>query len=209
MLAELPGMDHDSAMDRFPQQSVVVALDWREPYDHWGLIPSGRETKGPRRRFKALTVRKGNCAFTRDVPRGMIEFIYRAVVRLKLQERRLAFTRGIVRKGAVSLTRAVAVRELGWGAGSAVVIPRALRFGERMRLVVDGESTSLRVMDLVVLNALLRLAHPGRRPAWYAAMAAAVIVRGWKSLERADTPLVLPEDAAVTNRAPRKRRAVE
>ncbi len=191
-------------MNKTPPTSVVVPLDWRKPYDHWGLIPSGHGTKGPRRRFKALTVRKGNCAFTRDVPRGMIEFIYRAVIRLGLRERRLAFTRGMVRKGALSLTRAVAVRELGWGEGSVVVIPKALRFGERMQLFVDGEPAVLRVMDLVVLNALLRLARPCDRPDWYVVMAAAIIARGWKSLERADIPRVIPGDVADT-RSPRKR----
>ncbi|HSV97425.1 MAG TPA: hypothetical protein VLM75_10900 [Spirochaetota bacterium] len=195
-------------MGKVSPHSVVVPLDWREPCDHWGLFPSGQGTKGPRRRFKALTVRKGNCAFTRDVPRGMIEFIYRAVTRLGLRERRLAFTRGMVRKGAFSLTRAVAVRELGWGAGSAVVIPRALRFGERIQLLVDGEPAILRVMDLVVLNALLRLARPCDRPDWYPAMAAAIVSRGWKSLERTDIPPVIPGKDK-DGKSPRKRRRVK
>lgn len=177
-------------MGKSPLQSPIVPLDWREPCDHWDLVPAGRETKGPRRRFRALTVRKGNCAFTRGVPRGMIDFIYRATLRLGLRERRFTFVRGTVRKGGKNLATAVAVRELGWGMGSAVVIPKSLRFGERTALVIDGEKAYIRVMEIAVLYALLRLARRDQGPEWHAAMAAAVIVRGWKSLERGDTPRV-------------------
>lgn len=177
-------------MGKSPLHSPIVSLDWREPCDHWDLVPAGRETKGPRRRFRALTVRKGNCAFTRDVPRGMIDFIYRATLRLGLRGRRFTFVRGMVRKGGKSLAMAVAVRELGWGMGSAVVIPKSLRFGERTALVIDGEKADIRVMEIVVLYALLRLARRDHAPEWHAAMAAAVIARGWKSLERTDIPRV-------------------
>jgi hypothetical protein len=177
-------------MGKSPLHSPIVSLDWREPCDHWDLVPAGRETKGPRRRFRALTVRKGNCAFTRDVPRGMIDFIYRATVRLGLRGRRFTFVRGMVRKGGKSLAMAVAIRELGWGMGSAVVIPRSLRFGEHITLDVDGKRVSVRVMELVVLNALLHLARPGRKQDWYAAFAVVVMVCGWKSLERTDIPRV-------------------
>jgi hypothetical protein len=169
---------------------TVVPIDWIEKSDHWGLVPAGRETKGAKRRFRALTIRKGNCAFTRDVPRGMIEFIYRATVRLGLRKNGLAFMRGTVRRGGITLSTAVSVRELGWGMGSAVVIPRTLRFREHITLAIDGKRAGVRVMELIVLNALLHLARPGQKPDWYAALAASVMVCGWKSLERTDMPRV-------------------
>jgi len=74
--------------------------------------------------------------------------------------------------------------------GSAVVIPRTLRFREHITLAVDGKHAAVRVMELIVLNALLHLARPGRKPDWYAAFAASVIACGWKSLERTDIPRV-------------------
>lgn len=189
-LLRFGGCDIIDAMRKTIAGQTVVSIDWREKCDHWGLIPAGRETNGAKRRFRAFTIRKGNCAFTRDVPRGMIEFIYRATVRLVLRKNSLAFMRGTVRRGGITLSAAVSVRELEWGMGSAVVIPRALRFSEHITLTVDGKRADVRVMELIVLKALLHLARPGRKPDWYAALAASVMVCGWKSLERTDMPRV-------------------
>lgn len=179
-----------SMMKRTPTQQTVVPIDWREEYEHWGLIPAGRETAGARRRFRALAERKGNCAFGRDVPKGMMDYIYRVTVRLGLRNEPLSFMKGTVRRGGAILTNAAAVRELDWGMGKAIIIPRPLRYGEHITLSIDGAPFKIRLMELIVLNALLHLARPKQSPGWHSAFSAAILAHGWKSLERNDMPRV-------------------
>ncbi len=120
----------------------------------------------------------------------MRDFAYRSAKALKLEGRILIFSRGMVRTERTRLKYAVSVQELDWGVGTLITIPRLLPFRETMTVVIETREHSLRAMELALLRGLLGIACPGKSRDYYPAMAALVLARGWKELERENPPKV-------------------
>ncbi len=161
----------------------VVPIHRIDDYGHWGLFPATIRGGGKTRpRFREIGRRRGNCGFTRGVPAGMIDFIYRAVLRLGLKDRRFVFTRGFVIQNGRRMKHAVATRELAWGMGTVFVIPKNLSYHEKIRLSADGDEHVFRVMEIMVLCGLLKIFCPDRPLSWYSEMSPTILAYGWQRL---------------------------
>jgi len=171
-------------------KSKVVSISKVDDHEEWLLIPGYAKSKSIRR-IKELKKVRGNCCFASGVPAGIMDFIYRSVVKLGLGEERLIFSRGAVKIKNQSVSHSVSVRELDWGVGTSVIIPRKLKYGSHMKLLIDGEEYSIRIMEIIILRALLKMAFPEKSLEWCSSMAAAVIAMGWKRLEDDEPPEVL------------------
>jgi len=115
---------------------------------------------------------------------GLVDFVYRAVVKIGIRGEKLFFSRGAVNSNGRSLRNTVAILRLPWDVGLSITIPRNLRYGDFVELAVDGAPGRFRVMELAVLMALLSVKISKRRRSWYADMAATIIARGWSQLEK-------------------------
>lgn len=164
----------------------VIPLNWIKKSERWVLVPS-YTSRGIRRRLKELIKVKGNCFFTSGVAHQIIDFVYRAVVQLELRDKKLIFSRGSVRRNNRPVINAVDICELDWDVGLSLIIPRTLRYNREIKLLVDNEEHRLRLMEIIVLQGLLRIAYPGKGRKWHSAMAASVIAKGWGRLKK-DTP---------------------
>jgi hypothetical protein len=69
-----------------------------------------------------------------------------------------------------------------------VTIPRALRFNRMITITWDGEPHELRLMEVIVLTALLRIARPGESSGWYDRRAADILIHGWNGTTAAPLP---------------------
>ncbi|HOO72895.1 MAG TPA: hypothetical protein PK926_14155 [Spirochaetota bacterium] len=176
-------------MKNSEKKPKVVPLDWVDESDHWILAP-GTELEKRRRRIKEITHRKKNCLFAAGVPLGMHDFIYRAVKALKLDDRTLIFSRGMVRAGHSRVKYSVSIQELDWGAGTLITIPRLLKFREIITVIIENREHRLRAMELALLRGLLGLAFTGKNNEYYPAMAALVLAQGWKGLDNVDLPKI-------------------
>lgn len=161
----------------------VVPIDWIDEEERWILVPPTAAENRRRRREKEILYKKDRCLFAAGVPTSVVDFTYRAVKKLGLRDRTLIFSRGTVRTGSGLQKREVSIHELDWGVGTLITIPRQLRYGERAALEVGGVACSIRLMELAVLEGLLKLALPRRRPPFYRDAAARVIAGGWRRLD--------------------------
>lgn len=175
----------------------IVQINWIDKSDQYALVP-GYEHKKNTRRIKELGRVKGNCHFAPGVPEGLIDFIYRAVIKLKLRNKKLIFSRGQVKKNDLPVLNAVAVCELDWGCGTSIRIPRLLRYSATIRLTINGDEHLLRLMELIVLRSLLQIASPRKSHSWYADMAAFVLAKGWPQLDIDKTPEVFSSEQICT-----------
>ncbi len=160
----------------------IVPLNWIKDSSQYALIP-GHERKKKVRRIKSLSRAKGKCCFTPGISKYMIDFIYRAVIKLGLREKKLLFSRGAVRKNGMTLINAVGISELDWDVGTSIRIPHRLNYNCRITLIIENRERSLRLMEVIVLSALLHIAHPGKPRSWCSDMSAAVITGGWQRLK--------------------------
>jgi hypothetical protein len=169
----------------------IVPINWVDESDRWLVVP-GTVLDKSRKRIKEVSFEKSACLFATGVPKSIIDFIYRSVKKLGIPDTgdRLIFSRGMVRSGRDKKKYAVSVKELDWGVGTLIVIPRLLKYREHITLDIDGEVHTLRYMELVVLRALLQISLPGKASDYDPAMAAVIIARGWKSLELDEVPRV-------------------
>ena len=167
----------------------VVSINWLDESERWLVVP-GTVLEKRKKRIKEINFEKSACLFASGVPKSIIDFIYRSVKKLGLSnsENRLIFSRGMVRAGKYKKKYAVSARELDWGVGTLILIPRILKYRETVRLSVDGKIHTLRMMELVVLGALLKIAFPGKTAEYYSNMAALIIAEGWKSLDLDELP---------------------
>lgn len=142
-------------------------------------IISGYESGERIPRLKELKKVRGNCYFTAGVSRELMDFAYRAVIQLGLREKKFLFSRGAVKKKGRSVKNACRVTEMDWDVGIEITIPHRLRYDRKIELVIEGEKQSFRLMELIVLSALMRIAGPGRPVRFYSDMAASVRAKGW------------------------------
>ncbi|MCU0822818.1 MAG: hypothetical protein MUC95_10185 [Spirochaetes bacterium] len=161
--------------------SNITLLNRVKDSNQYALIP-GREKQRMIRRLKSLNRSKGGCYFTTGISKDMIDFIYRAVTKLGLKEKKILFSRGAVKLNNLTALNAVGISELDWDVGISIRIPHRLNYNRMIHLVIGGREHGLRLMEVIVLSALLHIAYPGKPGAWCADMSASIISRGWKSL---------------------------
>ena len=159
----------------------IIPINWVDKIDRWIVVP-GTIKEQHRRRTKEIIYSKNKCYFAAGVPKSIIDFIYRAVKQLKLTDKSLIFSRGTVRTAKTLVKNAVSIRELDWGVGTLITIPRILKYREEITLQIENSEYSLRLMELTVLHGLLRIAYPGKDTKFTFNMAAHILARGWSQL---------------------------
>lgn len=159
----------------------IIPMNHVGTQDRWIVVP--KPPPGNRRAaLRGLKYKKGNCFFDSAMPKGMINFIFRAVVHLRLQKHPVVVVRGTVKKQGRPVRHAASRKELPWGTGTLIVIPRKLRYRDTMKLQITGREYEIRIMENIVLQALLGLARPKMRKEWYPPAAAVILSSGWKHL---------------------------
>ena len=161
--------------------SNITPLNWVKESNQYALIP-GHEKRKPIRRIKSLNSAKGNCFFTPGISKNMMDFIYRAVTKLGLKDKKLLFSKGAVKQKNRSALNAVGISELDWDVGISIRIPHKLNYNQRMTLLINKKEHRLRLMEIIVLSALLHIAYPGKARSWCADMSASIISGGWPRL---------------------------
>jgi hypothetical protein len=159
----------------------IIPINKINKSDDYALVP-GYHHKKKVRKLKEFKRSKGKCIFTNGISKSLMDFIYRAVLQLKLKEKRLIFSRGAVKINDESVLYAAGIRELDWDAGISIRIPQKLNQNKRIKLNIDDKEYELNLQEIVVLSALLKIAYPPKSPKWYTDTAIMVIVKGWKYL---------------------------
>jgi hypothetical protein len=160
----------------------ITPINWIDEIEGWILVP-GTVKELNKRKLKEIIFKKKNCYFASGVPKSIIDFTYRAVSQLKLKEKILIFSRGMVRNSRKVMKNAVSICELEWGVGTLVTIPRNLGYREKILFYMGDTEYSLRLMELVVLHGLLQIAYPGKNAKFYSTMATLIIAKGWRHLD--------------------------
>jgi hypothetical protein len=173
--------------------SKTVPINWIGDTEKYILVPR-LERKRVVKKVKRLIKVKGGCYFTQGVPLNLIDFIYRAVIKLGLRDRKLIFSRGAVKIKGRPTSNVVEVFELDWDLGTSFIIPLKRNYNTRLNFNINGETHSLRIMEIMVLSGLLRLVHGDKSEKWRSAMAAAIIAGGWAELQRQGPPDVCRDD---------------
>ena len=164
------------------KEQPVIPINWIDDAERFIVVPrieKGRIIK----KIKPLRKVKGNCYFTRGVAYNLIDFIYRAIRQLELTDRKLIISRGSVKKNGRNVWNAVAVHELEWDLGTSIIIPQRLRHDKMVTVEVEGEDHVVRLMELILLNTLLRLRYKDKPAYWYDSTASLILANGWKSLQ--------------------------
>ncbi len=170
----------------------IIPINWIDETERWIIVPGTIQEKY-RRRTKEIIFSKNKCSFATGVPESIIDFIYRAVKQLHLTDAPLIFSRGTVRTSRGLVRNAVSIHKLDWGVGTLVTIPRILKYREEITLQIENTEYSLRLMELVVLHGLLRIAYPGRGAHFFSSMAARILAKGWSQLDDEKSPKDLDE----------------
>ena len=160
----------------------VVPLNWINEIDRWIVVPGTVKEKG-RLRIKEINYCKNNCFFAAGVPKSIIDFIYRSVVKLNLKEKKLFFSRGTVRNHRSLLKYSVSIHELDWGVGTLITIPRILKYKEKINYTISRQEYSMRIMELVILQGLLRIAYPENSKSVLKTLAVLILAKGWGELK--------------------------
>lgn len=159
----------------------VVSID--RVIDDERYIPVPRRVRGKIvSRLKPLRKRKGNCYFTTGVARNTMDFIYRAVVQLKI-DGGLIVSRGSIRDGGRPLHHAVELLTLDWGLGTSLVIPATLKQDHIVTIMHNDQAVPLKAMELIILPALLHIAWPGISRDRCRQLAEEILISGWKAID--------------------------
>ncbi len=165
----------------------TVPIDWIGDTEKYILVPR-RQKNRVVKKVKRLIKVKGSCFFTQGVPHRLIDFVYRAVIRLGLRDRKLIFSRGAVRVRNRPSANVVEVLELDWDLGTSFIIPLKRVYRSYARFAIGEATHTLRIMEIIVLSALLGLVHEGKSEKWRSAKAVAILARGWGELQVGDPP---------------------
>ncbi len=168
----------------------IVPINRVDDIDRWIVVP-GTSLEGKKHRIKEVPRGRNKCQFAAGVPKSINDFIYRSVMQLRLTDRKLIFSRGVVRSRNLKVKHAVSIRELDWDVGTLITIPRVLKYREMIALNIDGRNYTLRLMELVVLHGLLQVARPGKGREYYANLAALLLARGFKHLDTENLPEII------------------
>jgi hypothetical protein len=170
-------------------KNKTVPINWIGDTEKYILVPR-LERKRVVKKVKRLIKVKGACFFTRGVPYKLIDFIYRAVIKLGLRERKLIFSRGAVKVKGRPASNIVEVYELDWDLGTSFIIPLKRRYDTTLNFSVDGSVHPMRLMEIMVLSGLLKLVHGDKSEKWRSAKAVSIIARGWGEIGEKDPPPV-------------------
>jgi hypothetical protein len=175
-------------MKKRPGTAVnVIPINACKNTENWVMVPVHLSDRRVRFGMAEIRKKRGNCVFARGVPVRLADFIYRAVVKLGLREKKVIVARGTIKRGNRTMRTACAVRQLEWDLGTAVIIPRTLTLASTVKVRSGGEEHTLKWIEFIALQGLLELARPGKRSHWYASAAALILVKGWKVFPAADT----------------------
>ena len=169
------------------QVNKVVPIDRIGDTEKYILVPR-LERRRVVKKVKRLIRVKGECYFTLGVPLSLIDFIYRAVVKLGLRDRRIIFSRGSVKINNRSTSNVVEVHELDWDLGTSMIIPMKRKYATMLDFDVGGARHAVRLMEIMVLSALLKLVFRDKSEKWRSAKAVTIITRGWGSMNGENPP---------------------
>ncbi len=157
----------------------VTPINACQDTENWAMVPVN--ISGNRVRFGMVEIHKkrGRCSFAKGIPLQLTDFIYRAVVKLGIKDRKLIFARGTIKHRNRPVRRACMVRDLEWDLGTAIILPRALTLKATAHIKGPDGNISVRWIELVTLNGLLQVALPGKSHLWYSARALSIITGGW------------------------------
>jgi hypothetical protein len=158
----------------------VVPIDRVDDAQRWVPARSGGSERA-RAGMRGFTRSRGTMFFSAGIPKGLVGFCYRSARRLDLASLSIFITRGTVTRGKGRIVRGASIRTLEWGVGYLVTIPRGIRYADTMELRIGEEVHSFRIMEIVALGALMRLAWPRRSMEYLTSLAAQVLARGWKT----------------------------
>jgi hypothetical protein len=161
----------------------IIDINRIDRVSRCALIP-GYSNKKKVRKIKDLTKSRGNCLFTSGISHSMIDFIYRAIVKLRLKDKKFIFSRGAVKINGISVINAISIKKLDWDVGISMRIPHRLKYDYKIQITVENEEHELRLMELIVLSSLLRMTYPGKKSEWYSVMSATIIAGGWPMLDK-------------------------
>ncbi|MFH0975375.1 MAG: hypothetical protein V1874_06295 [Spirochaetota bacterium] len=162
--------------------SNIIKINWiNDKSFHSALVP-GYSGKKKTRKLKEFSKSKGNCFFSNGISHGLIDFVYRAVINLKLKDKKLIFSKGAVKINGISALNAVAVRELDWDVGISIRIPHKLNHNKKIVLLIDDKHYTFKVMEIIVLAALLRIVYPKKALKWCSDKAVFILAYGWNYL---------------------------
>ena len=174
------------------ETAKVVPLNWVNKVDRWIVVPGTIKENG-RLRVKEVPLCKKNCFFASGVPKSIIDFIYRCVVQLDLKDKKLFFSRGTVRNKRSLLKYSVSIHELNWGVGTLITIPRILKYKEKINYIIDKEEFSFRIMELIILQGLLKIVYPEKDKQFHKTMSALILAKGWGQIEQEDPPSLIKD----------------
>ncbi|PKL39913.1 MAG: hypothetical protein CVV44_06740 [Spirochaetae bacterium HGW-Spirochaetae-1] len=169
-----------------PKITPINRVDKTEKYIVVPRLVRGKIKKTLKRLIKV----RGYCYFTQGVALGIIDFIYRAVVKLGLGDRKLIFSRGSVRAAGKVTGSTVEILELDWDLGTSIIIPMKINYHHTCRVTIDSGDHRLKIMEIIVLSGLLKLKYPEKPVRWRNDAAAAIIALGWKTMETENLPSV-------------------
>jgi hypothetical protein len=161
--------------------SKIVRLNRINETSRYAIIP-GYNNKKRTRKLKELSKSKGNCLFSSNIARGLIDFIYRAVMQLKIKDKKLIFSRGAVKINKMPVLNATAIQELEWDVGTSIRIPYKLNYNNKIKIDIDGMIYELRLMEIIVLSTLLHIAYPLKKTKWCSKLSVLIIAKGWPEL---------------------------
>ncbi|MBP6290378.1 MAG: hypothetical protein KA407_01925 [Spirochaetes bacterium] len=160
----------------------IIPLNKVEKTERYIVVP--RLIKGKVQKVvKPLKKIKGNCLFTCNMPHALIDFIYRSVKKLHLQDNKYIFSRGNVYINNKVVHNAVSTVTLEWDLGTSFIIPLRLQFNTFVTIEVDNKDYSVRLMELAILIALMAQAYPSLPRSSHVSNAQRVLTLGWKSIE--------------------------
>jgi hypothetical protein len=173
--------------------SKTISINWIGDTEKYILVPR-LERKRVVKKVKRLIKVKGGCYFTLGVPINLIDFIYRAVLKLGLRDRKLIFSRGAVKIKGRPTSNVVEVFELDWDLGTSFIIPKKRNYNTKLNFNINGKNRTLRLMEIMVLSGLLRLVHKEKSEKWRSAMAASIIAGGWAEMQKHVPPDIYRND---------------
>jgi hypothetical protein len=167
--------------------SKIVPINRIGDTEKYILVPR-MERKRVVKKVKRLIKVKGECYFTLGVPVSLIDFIYRAVVKLGLRDRRLIFSRGSVKINNRPTSNVVEVLELDWDLGTSMIIPMKRKYATKLDFNIGGSRHTVRLMEIMVLSGLLKLIYRDKSEKWRSAKAVTIIARGWGVMDQDNPP---------------------
>ena len=117
--------------------SKTVPINWIGDTEKYILVPR-MDKKRVVKKVKRLIKVKGGCYFTLGVPVKLIDFIYRAVMKLGLRDRKLIFSRGAVKIKGRPTGNVVEVCELDWDLGTSFIIPMKRNYSTKLNFNING-----------------------------------------------------------------------